>query len=140
MERTFRIGEVAEQTGVTVEGLRYYERLGLLPHPQRTASGVRRYDQRIVERVRFIKQAQTLGLSLREIQQVAGDTQRRGRAACRRVHDVLTRHIATVDQRMRELRDLRRTLTDYLKKCESALNADAEPVCPTLDALGGRRS
>lgn len=140
MERTYRIGEVAERTGLTVEALRYYERLGLLPRAPRTAGGLRRYDRRVVDRVRFIKQAQGMGLSLREIQRLNDDTQRRGRAACLRVHDMLAQHIAAVDERIRELRDLRRTLADYLKRCESALNANAEPVCPTLDALGGGRA
>ncbi len=140
MPRTYRIGEVAERTGLTVEALRYYERLGLLPRAPRTAGGVRRYDQRIVGRVRFIKQAQGMGLSLREIRQIGGDTEQRGRAACRRVRDMLAQHITAVEARIQELRELRRTLTDYLKRCESALSESTEPVCPTLDALGGRRS
>jgi MerR family mercuric resistance operon transcriptional regulator len=71
-EQTLRIGEVAQQTGMTVEALRYYERKGLLPHPPRSAGGLRRYRSDVLDRVRFIKQAQTLGLSLKEIQQLTG--------------------------------------------------------------------
>lgn len=136
MERMYRIGEVAKRTGLTVEALRYYERLGLLPHPARTATGVRRYDPKVVHQIRFIKQAQTMGLSLREIRQIAGDRQRRGRAACQRVHDLLVDHVSAIDARLRELRGLRHVLTDYLKKCESALERELDPVCPTLDLLG----
>jgi MerR family mercuric resistance operon transcriptional regulator len=133
--QTFRIGEVADQTGVTVEALRYYERLGLLPRPPRTTGGLRRYDSAVVDRVRFIKQAQTLGLTLREIEQLTRDQHRRNQSACRRVHDVLARHLVEIDERMAALRTLRRTLTAYLRTCEEALGRDAEPECPTLDAL-----
>lgn len=133
--QTFRIGEVADRTGVTVEALRYYERLGLLPRPPRTTGGLRRYGGDVVDRVRFIKQAQTLGLTLREILQLTRDRHRRSQSGCRRVHDVLARHIAEVDERMAELRTLRRTLTEYLRTCEEALGREAEPECPTLDAL-----
>ena len=71
-EQTLRIGEVAHRAGVTVEALRYYERVGLLPRPPRSTGGLRRYRPDVLDRVRFIKQAQTLGLSLREIQQLTG--------------------------------------------------------------------
>lgn len=140
MERTYRIGEIAQRTGLTVEAVRYYERVGLLPRPPRTEGGVRRYDLKVVDRIRFIKQAQTLGLSLRQIRQLNGDTQRLGRATCRRVHDLLAAHIATVDERLRELRHLRRTLSGFLKQCEAALGRDPEPECPTLSTLGDRQS
>lgn len=133
--RTYRIGEVAAEVGATVEALRYYERLGLLPRPPRTGGGLRRYGPEILHRVRFIKQAQTLGLTLREIQQLLGHTRRPSRAGCQRVHDVLVQHIADVDRQMIELRALRRTLADHLKTCEQALGVDADPCCPTLDAL-----
>ena len=134
-DQTYRIGEVATQTGMTVEALRYYECKGLLPKPPRTAGGVRRYGPDVLERIRFVKQAQTLGLSLREIQQLLGNAHRRGRSACRRVHGVLAQHIADIDTRLVELQALRGTLCDYLKTCEQALGRESEPECPTLDAL-----
>jgi MerR family transcriptional regulator, copper efflux regulator len=140
VEHTYRIGEVAERTGLTVDALRYYERMGLLPRAPRTSGGLRRYDHHVLDRVRFIKQAQTLGLTLREIQQLAGDAHRRSRAACRRVHDVLARHLAEIDQRVAELQELRGTLSEYLKTCESALGHDTEPECPTLSALEEMKS
>lgn len=139
-ESTYRIGEIAERTGLTVDALRYYERMGLVPRPPRTAGGLRRYDRHVLERVRFIKQAQTLGLSLREIHHLIGDAHRRSRAECRRVHDVLARHLGEIDRRVAELQGLRRTLSEYLKACESALGHDTDPECPTLNALEGPRS
>jgi DNA-binding transcriptional MerR regulator len=132
---TLRIGEVAQQAGLTVEALRYYERMGLLPRPPRSTGGLRRYRPDVLDRVRFIKQAQTLGLTLKEIQHLTGDAHRKGRAACQRVHDVLARHIADIDKRITELHELRATLNDYRRTCDRALGREAEPECPTLDAL-----
>ncbi len=133
--RTYRIGEVAAETGASVEALRYYERLGVLPRPPRSSGGLRRYGPEILHHVRFIKQAQTLGLTLREIHQLLGQTRRPSRAGCQRVHDVLAQHIAEVDRQVSELRALRRTLAKHLKTCEQALGVDADPSCPTLDVL-----
>lgn len=135
-----RIGEAARATGVSVDTLRYYERLKLLPVAPRSGGGMRRYSVEVLDRVRFVKQAQSLGLSLREIQQLVGESHRRSRAGCRRVHALLARHIAEIDQRMLELQQLRRTLGEYLGTCESALGRDTEPECPTLSALEGPHS
>jgi MerR family mercuric resistance operon transcriptional regulator len=64
------IGELAKQTGLNIESVRFYEREGLLPTPPRSASGYRCYDGRHLETIRFIKQSQVLGFSLREIRQL----------------------------------------------------------------------
>lgn len=133
--RVYRIGEVAELTGLTVDALRYYERMGLLPRAPRTDGGFRRYDDRLLHRVRFIKQAQRLGLTLRDIQELVGSSNRSGRTACRRVRDLLSQRIADLDARLAELHSFRRTLTEYLSACERALRQAGEPQCPTLDAL-----
>lgn len=132
---TLRIGEVAQRTGLSVEALRYYERMGLLPRPPRSTGGLRRYEPNVLDRVRFIKQAQTLGLTLREIQQLTEDVRRKGRGVCQRVHDVLVQHIDDIDRRVAELRQLRRTLDSYRAACQRALARAGEPTCPTLNAL-----
>jgi MerR family mercuric resistance operon transcriptional regulator len=61
------IGQLAKQAGVNIETIRYYERQGLLPEPPRRASGYRQYSAEFVKRIQFIKRAQTLGFSLKEI-------------------------------------------------------------------------
>ena len=134
-DHSYRIGEVAKETGVTVEALRYYERLGLLPRPRRTEHGARRYDTGAISRVRFIKQAQALGLRLREILELTSTDPRRSGAGCRSVHALLERHIDEIDRRVRELRALRRTLAEYRLRCEQALAQESDPPCPTLEAL-----
>jgi DNA-binding transcriptional MerR regulator len=138
MERShsYRIGEVAERTGVSVETLRYYEKRRLLSAPARTEGGFRVYSDAVVQQVRFIKQAQSLGLTLDDIRQLdAGSVRRNHAQSCRKVRDLLTRRIEEIDSRIKELRELRRTLHEHHAACDQALAAAIEPACPTIDAL-----
>src|SRR5687768_16564772 len=75
--RSYRIGEIAHHTGVSVETLRYYEKRRLLKVPPRSEGGCRRYSEDVVHQVRFIKQAQSLGLTLDDIQHLVTGQQRR---------------------------------------------------------------
>lgn len=134
--RNYRIGEIAERTGVSVETLRYYEKRRLLSAPQRTQGGYRVYSDTVMHQVKFIKQAQSLGLTLDDIQQLATGRLRTNHAAsCRKVRDLLTRRIEDIDARIKELREFRRTLHDHLGACDRALASAAEPACPTIEAL-----
>lgn len=134
--RHYRIGEIAERTGVSVETLRYYEKRRLLNAPGRTEGGYRVYSDAVVHQVKFIKQAQSLGLTLDDIQQLAAGRRRTHHApSCRRVRDLLTRRLDDIDARIRELRDFRRTLHQHLAACDQALASATEPECPTIDAL-----
>ena len=99
-----RIGEFAASAGVTVDTLRYYEREGLLPKAARTGGGFRVYAPETVHQLRLIKQAQGLGLSLREIRRLFGNDARRGRDHCTQVRSVIAKRMADVDQRIRDLR------------------------------------
>lgn len=138
--RTYRIGEIAQQTGVSVETLRYYEKRRLLNAPPRTKGGFRLYSDEAVHQVRFIKQAQSLGLTLDDVQQLlTGRQRRRPAASCRKVRDLLTRRIEDIDARMKELREFRRTLHEHLVACERALAAARDPECPTIEALDGSK-
>jgi DNA-binding transcriptional MerR regulator len=114
--RTRRIGEVAEATGISVEALRFYERRGLLGRPARTASGYRVYDEAVLERLAFIKRAQSIGFSLDEIAEIL-EMRGRGEAPCVEVREAARRKLAEVDARLRELRryrnELARTLADW---------------------------
>jgi DNA-binding transcriptional MerR regulator len=132
----YRIGQVAERTGVSVETLRYYEKRRLLSAPARTDGGFRVYPDAVVHQVRFIKQAQSLGLTLDDIQQLtAGQLRRNHAPSCRKVRDLLTRRIQDIDARIKELREFRRTLNEHLATCDQALVSAAEPACPTIEAL-----
>jgi DNA-binding transcriptional MerR regulator len=114
--RALRIGEVAEATGISVEALRFYERRGLLGRPARTASGYRAYDEGVLERLAFIKRAQSIGFSLDEIAEIL-EMRGRGEAPCVEVREAARRKLAELDARLRELRryrnELARTLADW---------------------------
>ena len=132
----YRIGEIAERTGVTVETLRYYEKRRLLSASARTEGGFRLYSDAAVRQVTFIKQAQSLGLTLDDIQQLAAGRLRTNHApSCRKVRDLLTSRIEDIDARIKELRKFRRTLDEHLAACDRALASAPEPACPTIDAL-----
>jgi len=134
--RSYRIGEIADHAGVSVETLRYYEKRRLLNAPPRSEGGFRRYSVDVLHQVQFIKQAKSLGLTLEDIQQLVTGQQRRSHApSCRKVRDLLTRRIEDIDGRIRELRIFRRTLHEHLVACEQALAATMEPECPTIEAL-----
>jgi DNA-binding transcriptional MerR regulator len=100
------VSSLAEQVGLTPDTVRYYERLGLLPPPERTAAGYRQYDEDTARRLRFIKGAQRVGLRLREI----GDLLRamdEGECPCPETEVLLRRRMAEVDAEVARLLELR---------------------------------
>ncbi len=99
VEQSYRIGEVAAQTTLSRDTLRYYERRGLLAHPRRTSGGFRMYGKATLERLRFIKRAQAVGFSLDEIGQlVTFDGQ--GLAQCSRVRNLVSTKLVELDKRL----------------------------------------
>ena len=140
MERSrgYRIGEIATRAGISVETLRYYEKRGLLNAPPRTDGGFRMYSDTAVLQVRFIRQAQSLGLTLDDIRQLVSGQQRRSHPpSCSKVRDLMMRRIDDTDARIRELRAFRRTLHTHLAACDAALMEASEPPCPIIEALDG---
>ena len=98
-----RIGELAAETGVSVETIRYYEKIGLLPRAHRTPGGYREYPQNAGNRITVIRNAVQLGFPLAEIAKVLG-VRDRGGAPCRQVRDYAEELIAQIDRRIDELR------------------------------------
>jgi DNA-binding transcriptional MerR regulator len=109
-----RIGELADELGVTTKTIRFYESIGLLPEPERTSSGYRAYGPSDVERLTFIKSAQRLGFSLDEVREIIAFRDR-GERPCAYVAGVLHRQVLDLDRRMGELRRLR----DELRRLEA---------------------
>ena len=101
-----RIGQLATQTGYSVRTIRFYEQSGLLPAPQRTSAGYRSYDQDAVIRLRFVRSAQALGLSLAEIAEVLRIRDYNG-PPCSYVAELLETHISALETRIKELTALR---------------------------------
>ena len=114
-ERLLKIGELAEQTGVAVGTIRYYETLGLLVPVQRRESGYRSYDNKAIERLRFIKKAQSLQFSLLEIQQVLG-VRSQGDPACPLVRDLLKQKIAHLEEQIYRMKTLKQELEAYRER------------------------
>src|SRR2546428_12306667 len=106
---SLKVGAVAKAAGVGVQTLHYYERLGLLQKPKRSASNYRLYSPEAVRRVRFIKKAQAVGLTLEEAKQIL-DLKARGRAPCRKVAELGEKHFAEIDARLAQMRTYRRAL------------------------------
>src|SRR5688572_13798345 len=104
-----RIGELTERSGVPSTALRYYEQAGLLPAPSRTSSGYRIYDTDVLPRLKFIKAAQAVGLSLADIREIL-QIRDSGRAPCRHVVSLLEQRRAEIAARIRELSQLERDL------------------------------
>jgi DNA-binding transcriptional MerR regulator len=101
-----RIGQLATLTGIPVRTIRFYEQSGLLPAPARTPGGYRDYDAAAVSRLRFIRAAQSLGLSLAEIAEVLRIWDD-GAPPCGYVTELLTGHVERVERRIAELIALR---------------------------------
>ena len=114
-----RIGKLAKAVGVSPDTLRYYEREGLLPPADRTASGYRDYGPEALSDMRFIKKAQALGLRLSEIREVL-EISSGGLAPCEHVRSSVSRRLVEVEQRLKELRALRSTLRETLERLDRA--------------------
>jgi DNA-binding transcriptional MerR regulator len=108
------IAQVAAGAGVRQDALRYYERTGLVPAPPRTAGAHRRYPEATVERLRFIRGAQRLGLRLSEIKDLLAvrDT---GVCPCEPAEDLLRRHLAEIDSELTRLTELRAEVARMLE-------------------------
>lgn len=125
------IGQVAHLSGVGVETVRFYEREGLLEVPVRRASGYRQYAEEAVKHIRFIKRAQHLGFSLKEIRELLAlrvDTE----TSCEQVKKRAAAKLAEVEQKMIELQHMRQALLQVASLCE---REGPGGCCPMLDAL-----
>ncbi len=127
----FTIGDIAARSGVGVETVRFYERKGLLEKPARSSSGYRLYAQGAVSCIRFIRRAQELGFSLREIGELL-QLRVDGRTTCRDVKRKAEEKVAEVDSRIADLARIRRALNALVQAC-----AGSGPTseCPILEAL-----
>lgn len=138
-----QIGQLGRRAGVAVKTIRYYEQIGLLPEPARTASGYRDYADEAVDRLRFIRDAQAAGLSLTEIASIV-DMRDRGDQTCGHVIELLDTHLAVIDRQIAQLRITRRVLADMAEQARALDPGDCvDPHrCQTIapGAVGGRSS
>ena len=104
-----KIGQLADGASVSTKTIRYYESIGLLAEPGRTSSGYRDYDERAVERLRFIRDAQATGLTLAEIQSVL-ELKDSGTNSCAHTRSLLDRHLSELDEQISRLVQAREEL------------------------------
>lgn len=132
--RSLTIGHLAKKAGVNVETIRYYERLGIISRPDKPQSGYRRYSPELVVRIRFIKNAQELGFSLKEISELLGlriDPD----STCEEVRLQAEIKVEDIAVKIRALQRMKTALTKLIQACNtSAPTAE----CPILEALEER--
>ena len=129
-----KIGELAQAAQCSVETVRYYEKEGLLPAPARTSGNFRQYGAEHVERLRFIRNCRALDMSHAEIHtllQLAGQPAE----DCGSVNALFDQHIAHVDERIRELAQLKQQLASLRERCQTELTVDACGILQGLAAM-----
>jgi MerR family transcriptional regulator, mercuric resistance operon regulatory protein len=126
-----RISDLARETGCHLETVRYYERIGLIPPPNRSASGYRSYQAEDVDRLRFIVRSRALGFGLDEIRSLL-DLARGADAPCDDVDRLARIHLAEVEEKQRELTALADQLRELIETCGQGTRAS----CVILKSLG----
>lgn len=131
------IGRLAREGQVNVETIRYYERRGLLPRPPRRPSGYRMFPPSAVQVLRFVKTAQVLGFSLKEIKELLALRIQPGRS-CADVRGRAERKIGEIDQKIRTLQSMRKALVRLAAACSGRGPVSDCPILESLEA-GERR-
>ena len=125
------IGELSRRTGVNIETIRYYERINMMPHPPRTASGRRLYGHVESRTLAFIRRARELGFTLDEIRGLLTLAAEGGRQACVEVRGLAAQHLANVRAKIAGLKTMEGILADAVHRCD-----EGEPTdCPLINAL-----
>ncbi len=129
-----KIGELAQVAQCSVETLRYYEKEGLLPAPARTSGNFRKYGPTHVERLRFIRNCRALDMSHDEIRTLLQLANQPGED-CGSINTLFDEHIAHVDERIRELAQLKKQLAGLRKRCQIEQSVDACGILQGLAAM-----
>jgi Cu(I)-responsive transcriptional regulator len=129
-QELYNIGRAAKLSGVSAKMIRHYEAFGLIPKARRTGGDYRVYAASDLHTLRFIRRARDLGFSIKEISGLL-NLWRNKRRASAEVKRLATRHIEDLDQKIEELRDMRRALAELAHKC----HGDERPECPILEDL-----
>jgi MerR family mercuric resistance operon transcriptional regulator len=129
MTTNLTIGRLADEAGVNVETIRYYQRRGLMAEPAKPMGGHRRYDSGAIKRVRFIKRAQVLGFTLEEVESLL-DLDEAG--ACVETRGMAAHKLKLIEDKLAALKAMRKALTALLRQCETGAT---QGNCPIIHAL-----
>jgi MerR family mercuric resistance operon transcriptional regulator len=125
-----RIGELAVRTGIKIETIRYYERIGLFPVPPRTMGGLRFYSEGDARRLSFIRRSRELGFTLEDVRTLMDLADRKEDCAAR---ELALKHLEEVRGKIGSLRKLERALRKMTEACAPS----EQTSCPIFDALSG---
>ena len=127
----YTTGRLAQKAGVNLQTIRYYERSGLLPAPERDESGYRQYDESSLSRLKFIKKAQALGFSLKEIGMLLELRSNEGKT-CADVKAMATKRMQEVRTKISDLEKVHSFMENFSSDCEDGRSA---PDCSFLEAI-----
>lgn len=136
------IGEISKKTNIPVKTIRYYEEFGLLHKPKRSMSQYRVYNQNDIEKLMFIKKSKDLGLTLGEIKKIIKRSSRGVEQTCCLVHEVFEQKISEYENKIRELKDIKKRLSERLHHWINPKDAKnlKFTICPQIersDEAGG---
>ena len=129
----FAIGELSRQSGVLIETIRYYERIGFVPIPPRGTNGRRTYHAGDVKRLRFIKRSRDMGFSQDEVRNLLRLADG-GAASCTEVQTMAEVHLRDIRAKISDLKKLEDVLAETVSQC----TGPGAPACPVLDVLSER--
>jgi MerR family mercuric resistance operon transcriptional regulator len=121
---------LARRTGCNLETIRYYEKIGMMPEPPRTASGYRVYDERHIARLRFILRGRELGFSIEELRGLLALVDG-GMQTCAEVKALTEQHLMDVRAKIADLKRIEKVLATTAAQC----SGEQVPECPVLEAL-----
>ena len=124
------IGKLSQQSGVNIETIRYYEKIGVMPAPGRSTGGFRIYEPDHLKRLSFVRRSRLLGFSLDEIRSLLRLVDGHGHT-CAEVHALMLSHLAEIRRKIRDLRRLQRAMAEMAARC----SGESVPECPIVDAL-----
>ncbi|BBD58777.1 MerR family transcriptional regulator [Nostoc sp. HK-01] len=127
-----QIGVIAKESGVPIKTIRYYEELGLLKSSGRTEGGFRLFNSDVLERLHFIKRAQSLGLSLSEIKEFL-NVHDSGKLPCEHIKVKLEDKVKAIDEQIRQLLILRQELSGLLSGWEIKPDSSHSTICPIIE-------
>jgi DNA-binding transcriptional MerR regulator len=142
MAEAVHIGKAAELAGVSVDTIRFYQKLGLIGSPSRSAGGYRLFEGEQIHELKFVRHAQELGFSLTEVKELLALRQKHH--ACSEVQTMLTRKLADVREKIKSLSRLEAELGGALRDCNRELRLKREikhedccPLLAKLDQMNG---
>jgi DNA-binding transcriptional MerR regulator len=130
----YKIGELAQRTRTNPPTIRYYEDIGLLPRPDRQEGNQRRYSEDDLGRLTFIRRCREFGFSIGQVKALASVTRDPSRS-CMEARDIAQAHLLDVRSKLRELRELERSIARFVADCDADCAGGPGPACSIFDGL-----